>query len=277
VVSQLRSILDIPTGKAAGQGLTVPLGASMAYSGAYAVYGALDTPGIQLAIQHIEALGGPKIPLTALDGGSGDAQKGAALARQLGEAGVPALLASIGADVGSELPFYKDYKMFALEAGGATPVFQGLPYYYQSRAQIPTAMFPALIKYQQMTDPSAKRWAIISNASTPALEAAFKTELEEPIKAAGFEVVGLALPDVATQDFSTNIAQLETMNADIIATSLYGTQMGLFLKQYATSGMKAKVLGMEYLNLVQSIAGPASNGYVFSFDYFEPSNPPKNQ
>jgi branched-chain amino acid transport system substrate-binding protein len=273
VVTQLRDLLQIPTGKPAGEGLTVKLGASMAYSGAYAVYGAIMTPGVQLALKHIDALGGPKMPLTALDGGSGDGQKGAALARQLGTDGTPAMMVSIGADSGSELPFYKNYKMTAFEAGGATPVFQGLPYYYQTRAQIPTAMFPALVKYMQMKHPELKKWAIIANTSTPALQKSIVDEMQKPITEGGFQHVGTNFVEVAASDFSSNIGKLQSFNPDVVATSLYGSQMGLFLKQYATSGLKAKLLGMEYLNLVQQIAGDTSKGFIFGFDYFPVASP----
>ena len=84
---------------------------------AYGTYGTDDTEGIQLAIKHIEALGGPTINLSAIDSGSGDASKGTTLARQLGGNGVPTLLTSLGADAGSEIPYFKDYMMTGYEAG----------------------------------------------------------------------------------------------------------------------------------------------------------------
>jgi len=276
VVSQLRSLLDIPTGKAAGQGLTLNLGASMDFSGEGAIYGTYDYNGLKLAVQHIEALG-PKVNLTALDSGFVDAAKGVSLIRQFGGSGIPVVFTSLGADGGAELPYFKEYKMLGLEAGGAAAVFESIPFYYQTRALYPQGVLPPLVKYMQLKYPSLKRWAVVCNESVPALVNQELAYVQKTISGAGFQDVGSSLPAVTAADFSTNIAQLQTFKPDVVLSLLGGAQVGEFLKQYRIGGGQARVVGIEYLPLVQQIAGEATKGYIFGFDYFDPQNPPDNQ
>jgi branched-chain amino acid transport system substrate-binding protein len=276
VVSQLRTLLDIPAGKSAGQGMSLTMGASMDFSGEGAIYGTYDFNGLKLAVQHIKALG-PTINLNAIDSGFVDAADGVSMMRQFGESGYPLVFTSLGADGGAELPYFKDYNLFGLEAGGATAAFESIPFYYQTRALYPQGVLPPLVRYMQLKYPSLKRWAVLCNESVPTLVNEELAFVQNVITAAGFEDVGSSLPSVIQTDFSTNIAQLQALKPDVVLSLLGGAQAGQFLKQYAVGGGQAKVVGIEYLPVVQQIAGNAAKGYIFCFDYFDPQNPPDNQ
>src|SRR5690349_2062151 len=89
----LASILQIdPT--IAGKGKDWQMGAVLAQTGAGAFYGKTMSRGIDLAVKHIVAAGGPNIKVLYYDHKSGDAAAGKAAITDLGTKHVPAKLAS---------------------------------------------------------------------------------------------------------------------------------------------------------------------------------------
>lgn len=274
IASQLRQILDLPTGKAAGQGLTIPVGASMAFSGPSSIYGQIDYAGITLAVNHIKALGGPNLQVQARDNGLADPAKGVANAREWGNAGVPIVLTSGGATGFSELPYYPQYKMVGIEAGGATKINEGKPFFYQTRSEYPTDMMQGIVEYVKAKHPSFKKalWCTLDYGT--AIDDAQESGVKAVLTGAGYQYLGKVLAPPTSTDYSAMLSSIRQANPDFVVCLFPGALAGIFMKQYATSGLNTQIIGQDYTPDAQKIAGSAMNNYEFAFDYFDANNPP---
>jgi branched-chain amino acid transport system substrate-binding protein len=76
-----------------------------------------------------------------------------------------------------------------------------------------------------------------------------------------------------TSDFSSTMATLQQQKADIVLTNFVGTTLGVFLKQYSTSGLAAPVFGYDFTADAQKVAPPSYNNYWFAGDFFDGTNP----
>ena len=276
VVSGLRKALSLPTGKAAGEGLTIPVGASLAFSGASSILGKLDNAGIKLAVAHIAALGGPMLKVDARDNGLVDAAKGVANARQWGTSGIPVVLTSGAATVFSELPYYPQYKMVGFEPGGATKLNEGKPFYYQTRSEFPDDMLAGIVKYVQAVHPEWKKVSYCAIDYGAAVNDSQEAAVKKAVSGAGWEYLGRILASPTSTSYSATISSLRKAKPDFILCLFTGGLTGIFMKQYATSGLTAQVIGFDFTPDAAKIAGPAVGKYDFSFDYFDAANPPND-
>jgi len=78
--------------KYSGAGTTFKLGATLPFSGNGSFFGKLWQSGIDLAVTHIKAIGGPTINIVSADNGSGDAQKSHDAVQQMVAANLPAII-----------------------------------------------------------------------------------------------------------------------------------------------------------------------------------------
>ena len=106
-----------------GTGIHFKLGIVLALTGLGSYYGRIQGNGAKLAVAQIKAAGGPDIELVYKDHKSADAQAGARASRELGIAGVSAVLTSYVGDIGAMFPGLAQYKMLALDGGGGTSDF----------------------------------------------------------------------------------------------------------------------------------------------------------
>jgi ABC-type branched-subunit amino acid transport system substrate-binding protein len=74
-------------------------------------------------------------------------------------------------------------------------------------------------------------------------------------------------------DYSATIAQLRTANPDIIWASISQFDIGHFLKQYLTSGMRAPVFTFQWTRAARDIAGNGFKNQYFSTEYIDAANP----
>ena len=273
-VSQIRDLLGLPTGAAAGAGKTIPVGASMAFSGPSSIYGSLDYSGITLAVKHIKALGGPDLAVKALDNALADPAKGVANARQWGGDGVPIVMTSGGATGFSELPYYSQYKMMGLESGGATTTNQGKPYFYQTRSEYPTDMMSGIVKYVAAKYPSFKTVMYCQLDYGAAITSSQQQGVEQVLATTNFKYLGQNLAPADGTDFSSQISAIRKANPDFVVGLWPGAIAGIFMKQYATSGLKAPIIGFDYTPDAAKVAGKAFAPYQFAFDYFDAVKPP---
>src|SRR5438105_4840621 len=89
VGDRLKKLLNVDPANA-GQNVNFTMGAVLALSGTGSFYGKTMSRGIDLAVKHIQAAGGPKISVVYKDHKSGDAQAGQTAITELGSQGVPA-------------------------------------------------------------------------------------------------------------------------------------------------------------------------------------------
>jgi branched-chain amino acid transport system substrate-binding protein len=270
---RLREILELPTGKAAGEGLVLPLGASLALSGPSTYYGTQENKGIKLAAQHIEALGGPKFDLRIRDNGYADPTKAVALVREFGLDGMPVMLTSLAASFQAELPLYEQYSILSFDHSGAIAINEGKPFLYQGRAQIPADAIGGAVEYYKQTRPEAKRWSIVHRDSGGEVDKSSIELVQKAIRDAGFEVAGLERVAPDQTDFSAVLNAMRQQEPDVVYVGVVGALTTGFMKQYATSGIDAATVGTDFQALDAKAAGNAYDGYTFGFDFFNAQDP----
>jgi ABC-type branched-subunit amino acid transport system substrate-binding protein len=273
VGSQLREILGIPSGTAAGEGMTIQLGGDFALSGAGSSYGIPMYQGALHGIAHIKAAGGPNYKFVVRDSPATDPVKGTANTREFGSLGIPAILTSQGGGDGGGAPFYNKYKMWAIDSGAALLYNDGKPYFYQGRAAFTAGLMPVITQYLKTKRPEVKKLTFLTFALTGTLEQ-LNLQTVNALKQAGYEVQTVAAAP-GTSDWATPLSQVAQQQPDMIVSQLAdGQDAGLMLKSYLTAGINKKIVGVDYTPQYAQIAGPeAIKAYEFCFDYFDAQNP----
>ena len=273
--AQLAEMLGVDPANAGG-GMTWEMGAVLALTGPGSFYGKTMTNGINLAVKHIKAAGGPDINVTTLDHKSGDAQAGVDAMRDLIAKGVPAKLASYVDDLGAMLPQTAQSKMFTLDGGGGTSIFgQGQPYFYGTRAITPNDALPGALKYIAETMPEAKTLGYIVWDLGEPTNTQIKDDLLAKAEAEGFEFNGLYEPyPVGASDYSTLIPKIKANLPDVLIAYGSGQDPGHFSSQWYTSGGDlCPFIGFELTPDGVNAAKGAYDEYGFTFaaDYFDES------
>jgi branched-chain amino acid transport system substrate-binding protein len=230
-------------------------------------------PGAQLAALHIEALGGPKLVIDARDAGYGDTAKGVAMARAFGSAGYPLVLTSLAADADSELPYFKQYKMFAIDSGAAELANEGLPFFYQGRSLFPIDPEVGLLKYWKAKEPQIKRVSYLTlQSGTNAAYNALNDAVRQRVEQAGFTWAGVVGLPITVTDFAPGFAQLREQRPDGIISTVDGGPSSVLLAQWPNSGLKGKAI-LAGSDTVEGVTAAQADGFQFAFDYFQTTNP----
>ncbi len=274
--AQLAKMLKIDP-KFAGKGTDFSVGAVLAISGPGSFYGKTMSRGIDLAVAHIKAAGGPNFKVIYKDHKSGDPAAGQAAVTELGAAGVSAKLASYVDDLGAMFQGTEQYKMFTLDGGGGTSIFgQGKPYFWGTRAITPNDPLPGLFQYLKKAVPAAKTVGLIGWDLGEPANGIVKKDVLAKITAGGYTHNGLyELVPVGGQDFSQVLPKIKQNESDVLLVSLYGQDPGSFLNQSVTSGVKSLMIGSEFTpDGVSAAKGTYdSAGWTFAYDYFDPNTP----
>ena len=123
--TQLAKMLAIDPATA-GKGKDFQMGAVLALTGSGSFYGKTMSRGIDLAVKHIAAAGGPNIKVTYWDHKSGDAPAGKQAITEIVAKKIPAKLASYVDDLGAMLEDTAKNKIFTLDGGGGTSSYRPL-------------------------------------------------------------------------------------------------------------------------------------------------------
>jgi ABC-type branched-subunit amino acid transport system substrate-binding protein len=248
------------------------MGAVLALSGNGSFYGKTMSRGIDLAVKHIAAAGGPTISVSYKDHKSGDPQAGVNAVTELGTSGYPAKLASYGDDIGAMLPGTQQYKIFTFDGGGGTGItYQKEDYFYGCRAITPNDTFPGMFQWVKQAYPNAKSvgaagWDV-GSANNQAGQAAY----EAAAKAAGFTPNGLfELFPPNTSDFAQVLPKVKANEPDLLLLFAYGQDPGAFMNQAQGFGLKATIVGFEFTpDGLNASRGAYEKGWTFTFDYFD--------
>jgi branched-chain amino acid transport system substrate-binding protein len=272
----LQEILNLPTGKAAGKGLTINMGGDWALSGAGASYGTPAYAGAVFGAAHVKAAGGPNFKLFARDTPLETATSaGSANARQFGTLGCPVVLTSQDGGFGAAFPFYKAYKMMAFDLSAGSAEFQGVPYFYQGRNLYDSGILPTVIDFTKAVRPEVKKISLLSYPSTGTGLADTNAAIVQELQKAGYTVPTPVTVEYGATDFSTALAQLAAQKPDLIFGGLASASgTGVLLKQYLTSNIDVKFVNVDYTPDYATVAGPHDIlPLEFCFDYFDASNP----
>ena len=271
--AKLAEILGIDPATAGG-GTKWKMGSVLALTGPGSYYGKTMTNGINLAVKHIKAAGGPEIEVITLDHKSGDAQAGIDAMRDLISKGVPAKLASYVDDLGAMLPQTEQSKMFTLDGGGGTSIFgQGKPYFYGTRAITPNDALPGALKYLKTAMPGKTKLGYIMWDLGEPVNTQIREDLLAKAEAEGFEFNGLyEVYPVGASDYSTLIPKIKANMPDILIAYGSGQDPGHFSSQWYTSGGDlCPFLGFELTpDGVNAAKGAYDEyGFMFAADYFD--------
>ncbi len=261
----------------AGKGNTYNVGAVLALTGPGSFYGKTMSRGIDLAVEHVAAAGGPTFKIDYYDHKSGDAAAGKQAITELGSKKVPMKLASYVDDLGAMLEGTKQYKIFTLDGGGGTSIFgQAQPYFYGTRAITPNDPMPGVFKWLKETKPDAKTVGLVGWDVGDPNNGIIKEDVLKKIKDGGYEHNGLyELVPVGTQDFAQVFPKIKANEPDVLFVSVYGQDPGAFANQSVTAGLKAFIVGFEFTpDGVNASKGTYDkNGWLFAYDYFDAGNP----
>jgi branched-chain amino acid transport system substrate-binding protein len=274
--NQLAALLHIDP-STAGRQLTFKVAAVLALSGTGSFYGRTMSRGIDLAVEHIRAGGGPTFSVTYYDHKSGDAAAGHQAVTELGEAGYPAKLASYADDLGTMLAGTAQYKIFTLDGGGGAPIYaQGQPYFWGTRAITPDDVLPGLFKWLAATRVDKKTVGLAGWDVGEPNNSNLKTNILRKIAQAGYAHNGLwELFPIGTQDFSAVLPRLKANEPDILLFAGWGQDPGSFLNQSQTAGLRAVIIGFEFTpdGLNASKGAYDKLGWTFAYDYFDADRP----
>ena len=277
VGTRLKTALGITDGPELGGGKQWTMGAVLALSGNGSFYGKTMSRGIDLAVKHIAAAGGPTIKVDYKDHKSGDPQAGVNAITELGTSGVPAKLASYGDDILAMIPGTQQYKVFTFDGGGGTGITgQKEDYFYGCRAITPNDPYPGIFQWVKQVHPEIKSIGAAGWDLGATNNQAYQDAFEASSKAAGYTPNGLyELFAPNTSDFAQILPKIKANEPDILLVSIYGQDPGSFASQAATAGLTAIRIGFEFTpdGLNASKGTYDSDGYTFAYDYFDAKNP----
>ncbi len=256
-----------------GKGMTVDIGLVLAFTGPGAFFGRTMSAGAKLAAKHIEALGGPKFNFIDKDHKSGDPQAGVQAVKELGIAKVPVKLASYVDDLGAMTPGTTQFKMFTFDGGGGTSTFgKGKPYFWGTRAVTPNDCYPGIVKFLGEEMPDVKNVGALSWDLGP-LNQINVDDLKKNLESGGLNLARQEFVAIGATDYSAQIQKLKAAKPDVIMLGIFGNDIGVFMKQYVTSGVNKPVICAEYTQASADVAGSAYNGLYLAFDFFDADKP----
>jgi branched-chain amino acid transport system substrate-binding protein len=256
------------------QGKKFKVGSILPLSGPGSNFAVDEGNGVKLGVDEMKKYMGMDVTYTAKDHKSGDPQAGAQAARELGIDGYGVAINSYYAVFGSTLKSIQQYKMLSFDPGGGTGNgLKGKDFFWGFRANTPDDAFFGL-KYFKQKDPSAKKVALIIWDAGAAYTDPIEAHLKQQVAANGMTYVGKQLSKIGATDYSSVFSKLKSVNPDIIAVAVFGGDTGYLMKQYVNSGLKAQVMGAEYVPAAAKIAGAGFDKYIFGADYFPVNAPP---
>jgi branched-chain amino acid transport system substrate-binding protein len=276
-VTKLRDALKIGT-NASGKGMPFSLASVLAITGTGSFYGSTMKRGTDLAVDHIKAAGGPDIKVDYYDHKSGDPQAGVDAITQIGAKKTPAKLASYGDDIAAMTPGTIQYKVFTLDGGGGTGIFnQGKPFFWGTRAITPNDTLPGLFQYIKAKLPNAKTIGATGWDVGAELNDVTKKDVLAKIDAGGLKFNNLyELVPIGKLDYASLFPKIKANEPDVLLVGMYGQDPGAFLDQSQTAGIKAKIFGFEFTpDGVKASNGAYDQvGWSFTYDYFDPDTAP---
>ena len=255
-----------------GAGATWNIGATLSFSGPGGFAAELEKNGIELAIEHIAAAGGPEIVVEYGDNATGGDPEAAANANtNLGEKGIGVKLSDFADGLGAGFPTLAQYEILTLDAAAGTGTGPGVGFdlYWGPRALTPFDGFPGVMGYVAATNPDATSMAVLSNDAGPAndFNAAY---FEAQGASAGLELGFIELIPFTAQDFSASIAKLQAEQPDIIVLDLHFGTEGGFFRQAINAGIDPSTI---YSTELTGFSAVTSQGafdeapFVYAGDY----------
>jgi branched-chain amino acid transport system substrate-binding protein len=264
-------------GPYSGAGLKFPFAAGLLLSTSQAPYGQASLKGIQLAVKQILAAGGPDFSYSVKDFAA-STTAGATAMTAWGQSHTPFCISCGFFDEGNIIPPAIEYKVLTTDPGGGNlPSFQGKPFIWGTRAITPSDAYGGMMQYLAAKSPNATKIAL-AGASLGPLGSEFTGALQKAITQyhPNAKIVAQEYTQASssgTYDFGPALAKLEGASPDVILPFTWGTDPASFMKAYSNTSLTSKVIGPDYFATSAPLAGSAIQGYMFAYDFFNPSNP----
>ncbi|WP_167043652.1 ABC transporter substrate-binding protein [Salinibacterium sp. ZJ454] len=274
--AQLGEILGVEGGEAAGEGVEWTLGAALPLSGPGAPEGKEMRQAIELAIEQIEASGGPSISLSAKDIKNPDPVAAKQAATELAEEGVAGKISTYGDALGAMIEDTIASKMLTLDGvGGAQPHLIGTPYYYGTTAVAPADVLPGAMEWLKESESGAKTVGLVGWELGP-LNDPIRADFSAKVEDAGLEFNGLwETVSPMTQDFASLITKIKANQPDVIFIGMGAQAPGAFTSQAVAAGIDSTLIGIEFTKtaLDASKGSFDAGAYHFAMNYFDATNP----
>ena len=248
------------------------IGAILAMSGSGDWYGKVMSAGIQLAVDEINAEGGiDGIPLEVVieDHKSGVAREGVnALNRLINMHDVQAVFSSFSPPTIAIAPIADEQGILVVNGGGVSTAMVGISENLFHNRSLASDLGRAAVAYanEQGWERMAQiAWRTDAGESIIAAVEPYWTEL-------GGEVVATEWMDQGATNIDTQIAKMRAADPDFLALWLFSPDPGMAMRRAREFGIEVPVVGVEYTADVAEIGGQHMEGYLYTSDYFTPTD-----
>jgi ABC-type branched-subunit amino acid transport system substrate-binding protein len=268
-----------PGGVEGGEGVTIQGGMNLAMTGQGAFFGDVMSKGALLAAEQVAAAGGPTINITINDHQSGEVPPSVNGVRKLiSQDKISFLQTSYGAPSEALIPVLQQNKILTFNGGGASPKQLFADYLWMTRMVFAYDPTPGALTWLAENHPEAKRLATIGTLENGVEALEQLAPQVWPEVSDGGEIVLKEIHDVGLTDFSQVIARVKSSTPDAIFTVSFGNDLGYMVKQFREAAVEVPIVGIEFTQDAQTIAGDLYDTYVFATDYYDTKNPnPWNQ
>lgn len=263
-----------PGGVEGGEGVTIQGGMNLAMTGQGAFFGDVMSKGALLGAKQVKEAGGPDIVLTINDHQSGEVPPSVNGVRKLiTQNKISTLQTSYGAPSEALIPILQQNKVLTFNGGGASPKQLFQDYLWMTRMVFAYDPTPGALTWLAENHPDAKRLAVIGTLENGVEAMEQLAPKVWPEVSGGGEIVIQEVHDVGLTDFSQVIARVKAANPDAIFTVSFGNDLGYMVKQFREAAVEIPIVGIEFTQDAQTIAGESYDTFVFATDYYDTLNP----
>lgn len=247
-------------------------GAILAMSGKADWYGKVMSQAVLQAVEEINAAGGiDGIPMEAIieDHKSGVAKEGvSAMTRLINIHGVQAVLTSFSPPTLAIAPIADEKGILLLNGGGVSAALIGASkHLFHNRSLAADLGAAAAAHARDLGLEKMSQLAWKSDAGESIVGA-----VDPMWKDGGGSIGATEYMEVGAANIDTQAAKIRASKPDWVALWLFSPDPGLALKRLREFGVKAPIIGIEFNQDIQAVAGKYSEGYEYTSDYFTPSD-----
>lgn len=232
---------------------------------------AVWTPGAEIAIEEINVKGGiagKPLEMIIEDHKSGDPKAAVSGMLKLVDMDkVPFVIVTFSPPNIACQPIAQEKKVLQINFGAWSPELINKPYLFNSRL-VGNVLAEGAAKVAW--DKGYRKAAILHPNDTSGVT--LKNYIKPLWEKWGGKIVGIETAELGASDFHVQLAKLRTARPECVFNYFYTTDLGYSLKQARELGMDQPNFGFIWNEAIYKAAGPASEGFFFVQDYFNPQS-----